>query len=131
MDCTPPAAPQPDPQPDWNSDANPWRQVMIEEHILNCDLLKEHCTDPKKSLRDLIKWEVMVALDPVVSEDAQRLIELGRKQPDPQVLARTLISKFGREHKGDRLTQTSAKEMYESDVDEAAAIIREWQGGAK
>ena len=34
----------------------------------------------RKGLNDLISWHVCIALDPAVSSDAQKLIDIGRAQ---------------------------------------------------
>ena len=54
-----------------------WKQAVIDEliccHIYNAS----HDNDPRKALHDAISWNVQVALDPDVSEDALALIGRG------------------------------------------------------
>ena len=60
-----------------------WREAVIERLIICCIYRSEHDLDPNLALRELIDWEVKIALDPDVSNRAQELINLGRRSVDP------------------------------------------------
>ncbi len=54
-----------------------WKQAVINE-LVCCHIYNEsHDQDPRKSVHDAISWNVEVALDPIVSSQAQALIDLG------------------------------------------------------
>ena len=54
-----------------------WQDAVIEQLVVAHIYRKEHATDPRKALQDLISWHVQVALDPQVSSDAQALVDRG------------------------------------------------------
>ena len=53
--------------------------IIIDKLIVCFAYSNAHEEDSKKALEDLIAWEIKIALDPAVSTDALKLIELGRK----------------------------------------------------
>lgn len=55
-------------------ESNEWKHIIIEKLVVCGILRKEHETNPRLAVEDLLTWEVCVALDPVVSEDARRLL---------------------------------------------------------
>jgi hypothetical protein len=58
---------------------NPLIDRLVVLHIYR----KEHETDTALALKDLIDYEVQIALDPQVSSDAQALIDRGRESRYP------------------------------------------------
>jgi hypothetical protein len=58
--------------------ANEWKSAVIDELITSWAITAEHETNPRKAVQDAISWEVQVALDPMVSSDAQKLIDSGK-----------------------------------------------------
>lgn len=52
---------------------NPWKEELINEAMITFSYCAAHENNPKKCLQDIIEWHVMVALDPKVSSDAQKL----------------------------------------------------------
>lgn len=54
-----------------------WRNAVIDEltslHIYNV----EHDADPRKAVRDIVKWNQRLALDPAVSAEARALMVRG------------------------------------------------------
>jgi len=57
--------------------AEDWKEAVIDKLVI-CNILNaEHESNPVKALNDLINWHVQVALDPLVSSDAQELINRG------------------------------------------------------
>lgn len=54
-----------------------WKDSIIEKLIVSHCYKAEHETNPELAINDLISWEVNVALDPAVSEQAQALIDRG------------------------------------------------------
>ncbi len=55
---------------------NPWREVVLDECAISHMPFWE--ADPRKTIKDVIGWHCAVALDPLVSESAQALIDQGR-----------------------------------------------------
>ena len=51
--------------------ANEWKEAVIDACVVNC--IGWHENDPRKTIQDLISWEVAIALDPQVSEEARKL----------------------------------------------------------
>jgi hypothetical protein len=54
-------------------DEHKWREAVIDELVVCCIYNSEHDKDPRKAIRDIIEWNVQVALDPQVSEQARAL----------------------------------------------------------
>lgn len=50
-----------------------WKEVLLNELIIDHIYTKEHETNPRKAIHDAITWNCQVALDPAVSSDAQKL----------------------------------------------------------
>lgn len=61
---------------------NPWKQAIINELVVSHILHTDHETDPIKALAALVDYECKEALDPVVSKEAQELIEPYRKDAE-------------------------------------------------
>ena len=57
-----------------------WKEAIIDALVVGHIYTKEHETEPRKALHDLICWEIQIALDPAVSSDAQALIAKGREE---------------------------------------------------
>ena len=49
---------------------NPWKAELIDALVCSHILQKEHYSDPRKALNDLMVWEAKVATDPRVSSTA-------------------------------------------------------------
>ena len=65
--AAPPAAP-----------ADPWK-AAIDDELVCCHIgTTDSFPDAKAALKNLIDWNVQIALDPAVSSDAQALIEKGK-----------------------------------------------------
>jgi hypothetical protein len=58
---------------------NPWKEAIINELIVGHILTAEHETNPTKAVKDALAWACEIALDPLVSKDAQALIDQGTK----------------------------------------------------
>lgn len=54
--------------------ANEWKNIIIDKLVICGIFSKEHKTNPRLAVDDLLAWEVSVALDPVVSDDARKLL---------------------------------------------------------
>src|SRR5579863_8737198 len=54
------------------SSQNPWQRVIEDACILAC--IDFYPDDPKRSLMNLLTWEVQTALDPRVSQAAAKLL---------------------------------------------------------
>jgi hypothetical protein len=65
---------------------NSFKEQLIEHLVIDCIYQKEHETNPRKAVQDLISWEVQIALDPQVSSDAAGLIERGRKEKQATIM---------------------------------------------
>lgn len=59
-------------KPDQVSDE--WKQAVIDKLIACCIFSKDHEQDARKAVNDLISYEVLLALDPQVSEYADALL---------------------------------------------------------
>lgn len=57
---------------------NPWKQAVIEKHVVNHTLKAEHETNPELAINDLLSYETQVQLDPAVSSAAAQLIADGK-----------------------------------------------------
>ena len=55
-----------------------WRNAVTEACVVACIGWDE--SDPRTSLANLLAWEVQVALDPLVSGAARKLVARGREQ---------------------------------------------------
>lgn len=62
---------------------NPWKEAVIDKLIVCCIYSDKHDDDARKAVHDLIAYEVTLALDPQVSEDADILLH---QAPAGQVL---------------------------------------------
>lgn len=60
--------------------AQEWREAVLNELIVAHIYTKEHDTNPRKAIQDAITWNCQVALDPVVSSDAQKLIAAAQEE---------------------------------------------------
>ena len=60
-------------------ECTPWQDAVIDGLVVAHVYRKEHDTDPRLALQDLISWHVRVALDPTVSSDARALVESGER----------------------------------------------------
>lgn len=57
---------------------NPWMSAMEEACIVNwCNFYED---DPVKTLHSIVAQDMAFALDPLISSDAQALIDRGRKE---------------------------------------------------
>lgn len=63
-----------------------YADAVIEALLIDCIYQKEHATNPRKAIQDLITWNVQVALDPSVSSDARALIDKGQLMGNKQLL---------------------------------------------
>jgi hypothetical protein len=61
-----------------------WKEAVIDACVINC--IGWHEDDPRKTIHELISWEVAIALDPRVSEDARKLRDTyrGNVLPDTE-----------------------------------------------
>lgn len=50
-----------------------WKTAVLDAAVVNWTYTKEHETNPRKAVNDLLAWESQVALDPAVSEPAAAL----------------------------------------------------------
>ena len=55
----------------------PWKEAVINELVVAHIYQSKHDKDPRRALQDAISWNTDVALDPLVSKDAQKLIDQG------------------------------------------------------
>ena len=55
----------------------PWKEAVINELIVAHLYQAKHDQDPRRAIQDAISWNTDVALDPLVSSDAQKLIDRG------------------------------------------------------
>lgn len=62
---------------------NPWKEAVHDALVINWAFTAEHEDNPRKAVSDLIAQEVRMALDPLISSDAQALIDRGRAEAEP------------------------------------------------
>lgn len=55
---------------------NPWKAAVIDYLVCAFLLNKENSKDPRQALRDIVFWETQLALDPLVSERANKLLQM-------------------------------------------------------
>ena len=56
-----------------------WKTVLIEALLISHCYKNEHDQDARKALNDLLCWERSVALDPSVSEEARKFMDIIEK----------------------------------------------------
>jgi hypothetical protein len=76
-----------------------WKDAIIDATIVDWIFTKEHETNPRKAVNDLLAWQVKLALDPAVSKEAAELhaeIKAGDLHRDiNRRVAEALGQKFG------------------------------------
>lgn len=65
---------------DGGSTPDDFKEVVLEALMVAALHRADHDTDPRRALADLIAWEVSIALDPLVSSEANALILRGRAE---------------------------------------------------
>ena len=63
-----------------------WKQA-IDDELVTIGSTADSFPNAKAALKDLIDWNVTVALDPAVSSAAQALIDQGKRQAEPVALS--------------------------------------------
>jgi hypothetical protein len=59
---------------------NEWKNVIIQELIVDGILTQEHENNPILALQDAITWNCQVVIDPAVSSDASKLIRQAKRE---------------------------------------------------
>jgi hypothetical protein len=59
---------------------NPWKMALMDGLVITHTLCKEHETDPRKAVNDLISWHVTDALDPQLSSAADELVRQAKRE---------------------------------------------------
>lgn len=63
-----------------------WKEAVIDELVV-CHIYSDtHDNNPRLAISDAINWNVSVALDPQVSNDAQSLIDRGIQQERTRII---------------------------------------------
>lgn len=55
---------------------NPWKAAIIDYLVCSFLLNEENSKDPRQALHDIVSWEIRLALDPLVSERANKLLQM-------------------------------------------------------
>ena len=55
----------------------PWKQAVIDQLVIGHIYQAKHDNSPRQAIQDAISWNTDIALDPLVSKDAQKLIDQG------------------------------------------------------
>lgn len=55
----------------------PWKEAVINELVVAHIYQAKHDNNPRRAIQDAISWNTDIALDPLVSKDAQKLIDQG------------------------------------------------------
>lgn len=71
---------------------NDWQAAVEHEVVLTCCGPADF-NDPKAMVKHIIDWNVAVALDPKVSEQAAALVEAGRQEVRAE-MARLLVKRL-------------------------------------
>lgn len=107
---------------------DPWKDTVLDALVASSAFCKEHENDPDKALTALVKVETAMALDPVISIEAEALVQRGRDEangeghaaaPQPDLLLRQL-SQLG------PLPETASKTIRYAGVQRREAAI-EWE----
>lgn len=53
----------------------PWKEAVINELVIANTYQAKHDNNPRQALQDAISWNTDIALDPLVSKDAKKLID--------------------------------------------------------
>ena len=56
-----------------------WKDAVIDALVVGYIYNAQHEADPRRALKELIAWEVAIALDPDVSGEAAALVKEGAK----------------------------------------------------
>jgi hypothetical protein len=94
-----------------------WHDTVIEACIVNCIGWNE--TNPKKTLADLISWEVQVALDPAVSEAAAKLRDTYKAEPVVRMTDGEIVQKAAKQILFERESISHIMEVIEAAIAEA------------
>ncbi len=65
----------------------PWKDAIIDGLVVGHIYNSLHETNAKVALNALISWETSIALDPLVSSEAQALVDRGRAELEAQIAA--------------------------------------------
>lgn len=99
-----------------------FRAAVIDALVVDCIYQKEHDTDPRKALSDLIAWEQKIALDPAVSKEARDLIERGRTEPNTSTGAGQGASQCQGEY-----SQGAQRPASAPTTSEAQSVVKRWR----
>lgn len=77
-----------------------FRDAVIDALVVAHIYRAEHDTDPRKAINDLLVYEAQIAVDPLVSAEAQALIAQGRAQSAEAVEALRVIVFEGLDYSG-------------------------------
>ena len=64
-----------------------WKQAVLDQTIVAHIYHAEHEDNPRQAIQDIINWNCSVALDPLVSSDAEALVQRGRDEQDAKLRA--------------------------------------------
>ena len=98
---------------------NPWREAVIDALVVDHIYSAAHDADPRKAVNDLLAYESQMALDPLISEAAQALIDKGRdlqqQESDPNATWLTLAHAICTE-----------QQMTQGHISERLERLRDW-----
>ena len=66
-------------------EANKWKIAVIDRAIVNWSYKKEHETDPRLAMNDVLNAEIQIALDPKISKPAKDLVDKGNAKLQAEV----------------------------------------------
>ena len=66
-------------------EANKWKIAVIDRAIVNWSYKKEHETDPRLAMNDVLNAEIQMALDPNISKPAKDLVNKGNAKLQAEV----------------------------------------------
>lgn len=72
---------------EWEKMQLSWKEAVINELIVGHIYNSSHENNPRKAVQDAITWNCQAALDPLVSSDAQALIDRGATESRAEIEA--------------------------------------------
>lgn len=76
---------------DASRDRDAWKDAVLDATVVDWIYTKEHETDPRKAVNDLLVWQQQVALNPAVSKTAYDLVERAEQAEQERKSADVLL----------------------------------------
>lgn len=73
--------------------ADEWKDAVIDACVVDWVLCKEHETDPRRAINDLLAWVHKCALDPAISKEARDLVQRAEQAEQDRDWLRAALKK--------------------------------------